>query len=137
MDYLKQLFLVGPRPGQDPWPSIIPLFLLAALLVYLCLLVLLHATGLYRRPAGVARLVSPQVRIRLCAVWAVYAVMVFLTGCAIWAGYGAVQDTSGGLAEVFAALTPHAVVWMVLLLLWLGLHLSLRAASKAAQRLLP
>ena len=141
MDFLRDLFFLGVRSGpagfatayftQTFW-----MLLFCLILIYVALLLALMA-GMYGRPESLHEKVDTETRVKLCGVWCVFAVMVLVAGSAGWMYFQAALPPQPGLGNYLMPLSPHATVLALLFLLWLGLHVSLRHDSKAAQVYLP
>jgi heme/copper-type cytochrome/quinol oxidase subunit 2 len=137
MDFLRDLFISGVRAGPAGFAAAyltntVWMLLFCLILIYVALLVTLMA-GMYDRPETLREKVDTETRVKLCGVWCVFAAMVLVTGTAGWMYFQALLPPQPGLGNYLKPLAAHATVLVLLFLLWLGLHLSLRRDSKTAQ----
>jgi heme/copper-type cytochrome/quinol oxidase subunit 2 len=137
MDFLRDLFFSGVRSGPSGYASAyfantVWMLLFSLILIYVALLLALMA-GMYDRPETLREKVDAETRVKLCGVWCVFAAMVLVAGTAGWMYFQALLPPQPGLGNYLKPLAAHATVLVVLFLVWLGLHVSLRQDSKAAQ----
>jgi hypothetical protein len=135
MDFFHSLFIEGVGAGSY-FSHTLWMIIVCLVLAYLVLLVSLQAR-MYDRPERVRELIDTEMRIKLCAAWSVFAVMLFVAGTAGWIYLRALLPAPAGGTWYLQPLAAHATVLVLLLLLWLGIHLSIRRDSKNAQALLP
>lgn len=105
-------------------------------LIYLTTLAIL-VTPWYRNSDETRELVDADTRVKICAAWAVWAVMLFLVGTEGWIYRNAALPVGPSFWLYLRPLSAHGTVLVLLFFLWLALYLSIRGDSRWAQRTLP
>lgn len=136
-DFLSELFFKGIQQ-TGPFPKIYLthtfwMLLCCFLLAYATLLVIL-LTSLYRDTDKVRETIDADERLKICAAWAIFAVMAFQTGVLGWLYWRGVLPLQSSLWIYLRLLAAHLTALFVVFLVWLALYLSIRNDSKIAQR---
>jgi hypothetical protein len=139
MTFLGDVFFKGIQVAGaflDAFVTNVFVMLVVCGALFYLLLLLLLLSRIYRSDRS-RELVDADERIKLCAIWADIAVAITLLGTVGWMYYRAALPLQSSLLQYLRPLAAHGALLCLLFIVWLGLYLSIRGDSKAAQRMLP